>query len=173
VVIVIDIFINSNQLYIDIYKSKIKDVNTLDWKKEAIEDLRKYTAQKESLKNIPARISAIEERLYKVKGTTLSAVPTHGGGSHYEDRMLDSIVEIERLKMTHAATRRLIAVVEKGLAGLTDTERVVLDRFYIRPVQGNVELLMQELGYEKTKIYSLKDQALYRYTFTMYGLCDY
>jgi len=32
---------------------------------------------------------------------------------------------------------------------------------------------MEELNYEKTRVYEIKDQALYKFTIAMYGIVEY
>jgi hypothetical protein len=59
------------------------------------------------------------------------------------------------------------------LEGLDDRERLVLERFYIQRTRGHVERLMDELHFEKSRVYQCKDEALYKFTISMYGLIDY
>lgn len=146
---------------------------SIDWKKAAIEDLRIYAAQKQSLKNIPERIEGLREDKFRIKGSTLSAVPMHGGASRYEDKLLNCITEIGRLEELIPPIQRKVTLIEKGLSGLSDTERKVLDGFYIMPTNGSVQRLAMDLGYEQRQVYRIRDAALYRYTITMFGLCDY
>lgn len=145
----------------------------MDWKRAAMDDLRRYPFQKQSLENISTRVSALKQKFTTVKGTLSDATPVQGGASRIEDRMLDNIVERERLILTYRATKRLVDLVESGLAGLDDRERLVLERFFITRERAHVERLMEELHVEKTKVYSMKDQALYKFTICMYGLIDY
>lgn len=144
----------------------------MDWKKAAAEDLRRYKAQKESLDNIQERIAILEEQFTGVKGATLDKVPSRGGGSNYEDKMINNIVERERLKLTYVVCSKLVRLIEKGLEGLSEKERRVLELFFISPARGNVERLMEELGYEKAQIYRIREDALYKFTIKMYGLID-
>jgi len=146
----------------------------MDWKKCAIEDLHNYNARKESLENIIMRISALKDQSASVKCSMNSdKIPVQGGGSKIEDRILSNLVERERLKHTYHATKRLVELTERGLAGLDERGRLILERFFIAPAKGNVERLCGELGYEERNIYKLKDQALYDFTIREYGLMDY
>lgn len=145
----------------------------MDWKKAAIEDLRSYTYHRDSIRNIPERIQALKEQFEAIRCANSSREPVQGGTSRVEDNMLNNIVERERLKHTLIATRRLVALIQRGLAGLDDTERRVLERFYINRVRGHVELLENELHLEQAQVYRIKDQALYKFTLAMYGLTDY
>lgn len=146
----------------------------MDWKRAAIEDLRYYRDHRDSLRNIPERIEALKHQYEAIKCSNASREPVQGGTSRVEDSMLNNIVERERLRNNYAAAKRLVGMIQRGLAGLDDTERRVLDRFYIdRPKDGHVERLENELHAEKSTIYRIKEQALYRFTVCMYGLIDY
>ncbi|MFV0351214.1 MAG: hypothetical protein ACK5JF_02735 [Oscillospiraceae bacterium] len=145
----------------------------MKWQECAIQDLRKYEGQKESLVNIPEKILALRYRFQAVKSVAADREPVTGGASHYEDAMLDNIVERRRLSFTLSANKRLVALVEKGLDSLTKTERMVLDAFFINRRKDHIEYLKQETGYESAQIYRIKEDALYRFTVSMYGLPEY
>lgn len=146
----------------------------MNWKQEAINDLRSYEAQKQSLNCIKERISALEDSYQAIKCSQTDSIAVQGGGaSRIEDRMLDNIVERERLTHTYKATQKLVGLVDQGLAGLTNDERAVLNKFYITRTHGHVETLMEELHLEKTRIYQIKDKAIYNFTISMYGISEY
>lgn len=145
----------------------------MNWKNAAISDLERYERQKQSLENICERISILEDSYTSLKTAVTDKAPIRGGSSKMEDEMLNNIVERERLEFTYNATKRLVELTEKGLDGLANDEKRILELFYIRRHKAHVERLMEELGYEKTKIYALKDKALYDFTTFMYGLTEY
>lgn len=142
----------------------------MDWKKEAINDLMTYERKKESLTNIRLQIQAINMQLTVVRGVLADSAPAGGGNSNYEERLLNGIVKRDRLKLTYRATKQIITIIEKGLTGLDERERLVLDLFYIHQKKGNLEQLMEKLGYERSRIYEIKDNAVYKFTTGMYGL---
>ena len=146
----------------------------MDWKKCAIEDLRNYSRRRDSLENIRGRIAALREQYASVKcalGSDSGAV--QGGGNRIEDRMLSNIVERERLEHTYRAAKRLVDLTERGLNGLDERERLVLERFYVEPSKGNVDRLSDELGYEQAQVYRIKNDALYKFTIHEFGIVDY
>lgn len=145
----------------------------MKWQDCAIQDLKKYNQQRESLQNIPERIEILKLRFEAVKAVALDREPVMGGGSRMEDAILDNIVQRDRLKLTYQANKKMVELVEKGLAVLTDNERMVLDAFYINRHRNHIEYLCDRMGYEKTKIYHIKDDALYRFTTAMYGILEY
>ena len=144
----------------------------MDWKKAAEQDLRSYEARVQALESIKTRIAAQKINLEGLKGIASDKEPVKGGTSKHDDRMISSIVEIERLKRNYSVTNSLVHFIEKGLAALTEEERDVLDCFYINSQNRSIESLKQKLGYEKSQIYRIKDRALYVFTISCYGIID-
>ena len=145
----------------------------MKWTECAITDLKKYRAMSESLTNIPERIRMLEIRFKSIKSGSSDSTPVQGGGSRSEDAMLDNIVERERLKLVYHADRRLVRLIERGLSKLSEEERLVIDLFYIDRPRNYIDELIKRLGYERAQIYRMKDNALYKFTVTMYGITEY
>lgn len=145
----------------------------MDWKRSAIEDLRNYRHHKDSLENIPSRIVALRDQYVAIKGGMSDGTPVQGRGSTIEDRMLSNITERERLSHNYRAAQRLVELIERGLNGLDDRERKVLEGMYMGAGRGNVDKLCDELGYEQRQIYRIRDAALHKFTVSMYGITDY
>ena len=145
----------------------------MKWSDCAIQDLRKYKYLQASMESIPERMEALRCRFESIKGAVTDKTPVKEGSSRYEDNLIDIIVEKERLKYLYRANKKLLDLIERGLASLDKTERLVLDRFYIDRPKNHVEILMEELNYEKSRIYEIKNQALYKFTIAMYGIIEY
>ena len=144
----------------------------MNWKKEAKNELRNYTLLQQSIPNIKERLAEVRARKTSVKSAGDSA-PVQGGGNKFEDRMLDLIVEEERLRYTLQANKIRVKLIERGLSVLTETERVVLLEFSGNRPSEAVELLRKTTGYERTQIYRIYDHALEKYTIAEYGITEY
>ena len=145
----------------------------VNWQKVTIDDLRKLEALKNSLNSIQEKRAALDLQAGAVRSSMRSTEAVSGSGANKaEDKMVDNIIEKERLGDNYTATVRLIRRVEKGLELLSDTERKILDRFYINRVPDHVDRLCEELGYEKTRVYEMKETALRKLTYAMYGVQD-
>ena len=142
----------------------------MNWKKEAVEDLKRYPCRKEGCLNLADRIQTLNASLSNVKGATCDVVPIKGGGCKVEDWRINTIMERDRLKLNYSTLKKLVQLTERGLKGLTEDERKVLERFFVYRGGRHVDELMDELCYEKTRIYELKDEALYKFTVAMYGI---
>ena len=145
----------------------------MNWEAVAVEDLKKYKDMKNGLESTREKIVALREKSIAIKNSSTSAVPLSGGGNRVEERLLDNIVERERLKYTYRANEHLVKIIERGLAGLTEEERFILDAFFISRPKNHIEKCIEKLHVEQSQVYRMKDRALYRFTVAMYGIIDY
>lgn len=141
----------------------------MNWKHEAIEKLKEYEARVKSVKTIPNEIKRLELDALRIRSATGDGTPVRGGGSAREDMLLSNIVHREELERALEMARMWVALVDAGLELLAPEERLVLERFYMRPERGNVERLCKELGLEKTAVYDRRDKALRHFVLALYG----
>ena len=135
----------------------------MNWKYEAIEKLKEYSAKKQSLKSIPEEMARLESAMQSIRSATADGTPVSGGGSGREDMMLSNIVHREEL------AKKWVSLVDSGLESLSVDEKKILSRFYISPARGNVDALCEELGVEKAQVYRRRDSALRHFTLCLYG----
>lgn len=143
----------------------------MNWKAEATRDLKSYPQRKQAVDNLKERIEILEEQFVSLKGVSVGE-PVRGGLSKQEQKWLDNISERERLGFSLKIAEELIRLTEKGLEVLTGRERKVLEGFYINPQENHVDLLCEELHFEKSSLYRLKDDALRKFTIAMYGTVE-
>ena len=144
----------------------------MDWKREAMEKLKRYNAMKQSLRSIPEEITRLELEMQSIRSATSDGTPVSGGGSGRDDRYLSNIVHREELSRSLEQAKVWVRLVDTGLAILSQEERLVLDRFYINPAMGNVDRLCMELGIEKSQVYTRKNSALHHFTLSLYGCAE-
>lgn len=145
----------------------------MKWTEFAITDLKKYRAMKASLINLRERLQVLDIRFKSVKSGSSDSTPVQGGGNKTEDAIIDNIVERKRLVLLYHANSRLVRLIERGLSELSKEERLVIDLFYIDRPRNHVDELANRLNCEKSQIYRIKDDALYKFTITMYGITEY
>lgn len=144
----------------------------MNWKCEAIEKLKEYTVRANSVDSIPREIARLEESIVRIRSALSDATPVAGGGSGREDMLLSNIVHREELKIRLTDAKRWLAMMDRAFAMLTEEDKLILDRFYIRPLKGNVDRLCEELSVEKAAVYKRKDKALRRFTLALYGITE-
>lgn len=144
----------------------------MDWKHEAIEKLKEYSAKKNSLESIPVEIKRLESAMQSIRSATSDGSPVKGGGNGREDMYLSNIVHREELERSLEQAQMWVDIVDAGLEILSEEERLILSRFYINPAKGNVDMLCEELGIEKPSVYRRKDAALRHFTICLYGCAE-
>ena len=143
----------------------------VDWKKEAINDLRTYKARRDSILTMSEKVMELEAKAERL-GSAAATTPVQGGSSKSEDMLINCIVECDRLKVNIRMIKGLIASIERGLNHLTEEERRVLEGFYMNRSSRHIDKLCDELHFEKSRIYEIKDRALHMFTIAMYGFIE-
>lgn len=141
----------------------------MNWRQEAVEDLKMYTVRREACRNVADRIKTLDGRLCSTPPVTSDTVPDGNGNSRIENWRLNAMTERERLTENYKTLRRYVALTDRGLASLTETERRVLEVLYIRRRDHAVEKLQSEMCCKPATVYNTRDRALYKYALSMYG----
>lgn len=145
----------------------------MKWTEIAIQDLKRYDGLKRSVQAINERIELLEMQKCLISSTDTERIMVQSTPANIDDRLIDNIVQRERLMMNLEINQKLIGLIERGLSALNDTEKRVLDLFYISRRKNHIDTLMTELCYEQAMIYKIKDQALYNFTVNMFGIPEY
>lgn len=144
-----------------------------NWCIFAIQRLRDYESRKEAIDNLTEQIQLLEDNFTAIRSATTDSTPVQGGNENKREQMLiHNIATREELQNNLEITKREIATTEKGLAALTETEKKILERFYINRSKGYVERLCDELYISKTELYRQKEDALKRFTMVCYGIVE-
>ncbi len=143
----------------------------MNWKRIAMDDLKKYMQYQTATENLSAEIKMLEEQLDGLRSPG-GSTPVQGGTSCYEDRIINNIVKRDRLQFNLKIVRCRMASIERGLQNLTQEEHTVLYYFYINRPNCPVDIIRDKLYLEQSRIYQIKDTALYKFTVAMYGVVD-
>lgn len=130
-------------------------------------EIRKYYLAKEGLLAIDDKIKVLQSRKSGVKGIDMSAIPNFGGGSRYEDSLLDIISDLDMLEKNKRYIQKSCACVEKALMSLSDMKRELLIKLYGE--RCSIEYLKRHFSYEKSAIYSIANKALEDFGLSLYG----
>ena len=143
----------------------------MDWKKEAVDKLRRYSAMRQAAESIPAEIKLLQADCTALRSPSFAA-RVKGSGSGREDALLNNMVKRQELAWNLKQVRQWLALTDRGLLALTPEERLVLQRMYLLPDKGAVETLCEELGVEQSTVYRRRDQAIRHFTLALYGIPD-
>ena len=141
----------------------------MEWKKEAMDKLRRYNAMRQASVNIPAEIKLLQADCLALRNGAVS-VRVKSSGSRREDALIDNIVKRQELEWSLKWVRQWLNHTDRGLNALGPEERLVLQRLYLTPEKGAVDALCAELGVEQATVYRKRDKAIEHFTMALYGI---
>lgn len=142
----------------------------MDWKQEAIDKLKGYEAQRQSMEDIPRELERLGAAYTGIRAARMDGMPRAGSKtSSREDAMLSNIVHRDELKRRLKEARLWVEIVEGGLSVLDEEERLTLDYCYIHKVKGSINELCYQLNIDTSAAYRRRDLALRRFTLALYG----
>lgn len=144
----------------------------MDWKNNAIADLKEYPYLESSLDTLPEEIKTLALLEEGLLGTAYDREKVQGGGKTREDAVIACMDKKERLKINYRVAKAKVKRIRSALEALSEAERLVLKGFYIARCDGHIDRLCEELGYEERNIYNIKDAALRKFTLAMFGVTD-
>ena len=144
----------------------------MDWRSEAIQKLKEYSAKKVSIENLTGEIRELQYRRRSIKSPSADGAPVAGGTNVREDMLLSTIVLQKELEENLRIVTRWVRKVEKALNELTDEEKTILSRFYIYAEKGAAERLSSDLGIDIKTVYWRKIQAIRKFTLALYGCLE-
>ena len=132
----------------------------MNYKQYIIPDLQSLNAWRAALTTIPERIRALEMAYGAIRSAMTDATPVAGGTTVRDEMLVSNIAERDKLKSNLEITRHNVKRLESALELLPRDERIILERFYVNREKNHVQRHMEELHYEKTQIYQLKERGL-------------
>lgn len=140
------------------------------WERLMEDRLRTIAVKLDAYTTASDHLDQLRSAACEVKGPVLSRVPISGtGGNREEGRRLNNIALQEEIERNLAKLRQDVELHEKNWPKLTDQERTVLDYFYINRQRNHMQVLMKKFHCEKSTVYRMKDDALFKLTMLTYG----
>ena len=127
--------------------------------------LGEYLILQAKVANLPERIAAERARLTAIRSASAESAAVSGSGANMrQERDTAIIAECERLCRQLLLAKRDLACIENALSVLDERERRVIELMDIQQQACAVERLCTELGYERTKIYAIRNCALDKFS---------
>lgn len=133
-------------------------------KKKAIEALKNYNSMCIAEQNLREELTAVEKMLEKLWSNS-SLV------SSYSQELEQLRAKRDKLQGELGILLARKHSVDRSIAALPSKEQTVLRKFFITPAEkGSAEELMEEMDYEKTQIYRIRERALRRFAINLFGV---
>lgn len=144
----------------------------MNWCCISIQRLKDYERRQQSLSAIEGHIKALEYQYTAIRSATNDATPVQESTNRREQMLIENIAARQELENNKRIAEREIELTEKGLAGLTEEERRILELFFISRPSDHIERLCDELFIGKSELYRRKDDALKNFTMATYGVVE-
>jgi hypothetical protein len=141
----------------------------MDYIREAIESLKDYNALIVAEKNLTEQITALLLERDNLRATSMSLAPGKGYNEP-DDRLANNIFQRRVLSKNLRLTKKRMECMDRAFATLEDEEGLVLNRIFVLGGKNAIEDLRQQLAYERTKIYELRNEAIKKFAKALYGV---
>jgi len=128
----------------------------MNWRAEAISKLKEYPARRQAVAGLPAELQRVELRCQAARAAGA------------QDDALSALALKKELRERWRETSLWVSFVEGALEVLEPEELKVLDCFYIHPAKNKTSVL----GMSPREAYPIREQALRRFTFALYGISE-
>lgn len=139
------------------YKEYAKDL--LGRKKNLVSA---YSAIKSELEYLEQEKTACKTASLNSKSESEKAV--------YEERIINLLTDIEDCRFRRSVVERELIKIEKGMNGLDDYQKDLIELFFIENEIGATETLMERWFKERSSLYRDRNRALECFTRSVYGV---
>lgn len=144
----------------------------MDFKREAVENLKNYEARKEGVRRAERQIAILKEESVALRSATTDKTPVSGSTNLREDRMINNVALRQELERGKKTTEKWVKLMDEALAALDEEDRRVLELMYIHKTKGSVDQLCEELYCEPRTVYRKRDAAVRKFAMLFYGVAE-
>ncbi len=141
-------------------------------------DYREYSKDLLSRKkNLVSAYSAIKAELESLEGErlacksyVLNSAQDELGKIQYEDRLINVLADMDDCRFRLSVVERELLKIEKGMNGLSDYQRDIIDTFFVEQTDHAADDLMDRWYKERSSLYRDRTKALDQFTRSVYGV---
>jgi len=143
-------------------------------------DYRKYAKDLLSRKReldaayiaIDRELEYLEKEKYSCK-VSVCNLPAHSPAEKaYRERLIGIIADMEDCRMRKSVVERELTKIVKGMEGLDEYYRDILNGFFIAKYTGVSDDLMEKWNKERSTLYRDRTRALEQFTRSVYGVVE-
>lgn len=140
----------------------------MNWRDEAIKNLKDYRAKCAALENLRDDIRECEEALGSIRAADPDCVRVKSSNVP-NDSFLNSLTMRVELTESYLRAKAWVAKMDKAFSVLSREDITLLERMYIYPEPKAVDRIAGDLQIDVKTVYRRKDAALARFTIARFG----
>ncbi len=122
---------------------------------------------------IKTELEYLEQEKYSCK-TLIENIPQADNEKKalYEERLINILADLEDCRFRRSVVERELVKIEKGMSGLSDYYRDIIELFFIERTPYAADDLMERWYKERSGLYRDRAKALEQFTRSVYGIVE-
>ncbi len=120
--------------------------------------------------SIKSELTLLEQEKDDCKAAIERLRSTGGNVTKYDDRLINLLADLDDCRFRRSVVERELLKIEKGIAGLNDYQKDIIDMFFVEQYPYAVEDLMEKWFKERSTLYRDRNRALESFTRSVYGV---
>lgn len=143
----------------------------MDYREYAKDLLARKNSLVSAYSSIRSELECLEQEKNACKESALKAASKGSENvSVYEDRLINVLADIDDCRFRRSVVERELIKIEKGMNGLSDYQRDLLEGFFVEREMGAADDLMERWYKERSSLYRDRNRALELFTRSIYGV---
>lgn len=119
---------------------------------------------------IKAELECLEREKLACKNYALNSQDEEIGRIQYEDRLINVLADMDDCRFRLSVVERELTKIEKGMNGLNDYQKDLIDTFFVEQTDHAADELMERWFKERSSLYRDRTRALDQFTRSVYGV---
>ncbi len=119
---------------------------------------------------IKTELECLEREKLACKSYALNASEEEQGRAMYEDRLINILADMDDCRFRLSVVERELLKIEKGMNGLNDYQKDIIDTFFVEQTDHAADDLMERWYKERSSLYRDRTKALDQFTRSVYGV---
>ncbi len=145
----------------------------MDYKEQAKDLLSRKNSLMSAYSAIKTELSQLEDAKISCRTSLTNAEKLGRNVDIYQDRLINLLADMEDCRFRRSIVERELSKIEKGLNGLTEYQKDLINTFFVEKASGGAEDIMLRWYRERSSVYRDRVRALEAFTRSVYGVLQF
>lgn len=142
----------------------------MDYKEYAKDLLKRKKSLVSAYSAIKSELEALEQEKTACKAAASNFPADRFGSDAYDERLINILADIDDCRFRKSVVERELLKIERGMNGLDDYQRDLVENFFVERADDAVDELMERWFKERSTVYRDRGRALEQFTRSIYGV---
>lgn len=143
----------------------------MDYKEQAKDLLSRKKNLISAYSAIKSELESLEQEKYACKTAVVNAENLgRADKTMFDDRLINILADIDDCRFRRSVVERELLKIEKGMGGLSDYQKDLIETFFVESNMGAADDLMERWYKERSTLYRDRTRALEQFTRSIYGV---